>query len=105
MIVFAVLFLIGLGLVVWQASEQASRLTLVNKVIQEMDAVVVVSAAVAILSVDGVKMFAESFLRKRYQDGLKAGEKKALETLVQKKIITVQQRQEYEVSLQEDQSR
>ena len=94
--VFAVSFLAGLALVVWQAGENVSRFALANNVIQDMNAVVVVSAAVAILGVDGVKMFAESFLQKRYLDGLKAGERRILDTLVKERLITDQQRREIE---------
>ncbi len=98
--VFAVLFFAGLVLVVWQAGEKASQFALANNVIQEMGAVVVVSAAVAILSVDGAKMFAESFLQKRYQDGLqaglKAGERRILDTLVKERVITDEQRRQIE---------
>ena len=61
------------------------------------DAVVVVSAAVAMLSVDGVKMFAETFLQKRYQDGLRD----VLKHLVKRAIITDQQRKEIEVDRKE----
>jgi len=106
--VFAVLFLAGLVLVIWQAAERASSFALASDVIQAMDAVVVVSAAVAILSVDGTKMFAESFLAKRYQDGLKVGLKEGLregrkeerqrllEDLVKLQLITEEQRRELE---------
>ena len=97
LVVFAVLFLAGLVLVVWQTVEKASNFALANSVIQEMDAVVVVSAAVAILSVDGVKMFAETFLQKRYQDG----RRDVLKDLVKKAIITDQQRKEIEVERKE----
>lgn len=83
-------------MVVGQAGEKASQVALANSVIQEMSAVVVVSAAVAILSVDGAKMFAESFLQKRYEDGLKAGERRILDTLIQKRMITDDQRKEIE---------
>lgn len=92
LLIFTVLFLAGLVLVVWQAGEEASRTALANGVIQEMSAVVVVSAAVAILSVDGAKMFAESFLEKRYQDG----RKDVLKDLVKRRIITEEQRKEFE---------
>ena len=98
--VFAVLFLAGLALVIWQAAERASSFALASDVIQAMDAVVVVSAAVAILGVDGTKMFAESFLAKRYQDGLKEGRKeerqRLLEDLVKLQLITEEQRRELE---------
>ena len=97
LVVFAVLFLVGLVLVVWQTVEKASNFALANSVIQEMDAVVVVSAAVAILSVDGVKMFAETFLQKRYEDG----RRDALKDLVKRAIITDQQRKEIEVERKE----
>ena len=97
LVVFAVLFLAGLVLVVWQTVEKASNFALANSVIQEMDAVVVVSAAVAILSVDGVKMFAETFLQKRYQDG----RRDVLKDLVKRAIITDQQRKEIEVERKE----
>ena len=96
LVVFAVLFFAGLVLVVWQAGEKASQFALANNVIQEMGAVVVVSAAVAILSVDGAKMFAESFLEKRYQDGRKAGKQEILETLVKERVITDEQRKQIE---------
>ena len=89
-------------LVVWQTVEKASNFALANSVIQEMDAVVVVSAAVAILSVDGVKMFAETYLQKRYRDGVKEGERKILDTLVKKSVITDQQRKEIEVDRKEE---
>ena len=101
LVVFAVLFLAGLVLVVWQTVEKASNFALANSVIQEMDAVVVVSAAVAILSVDGVKMFAETYLQKRYRDGVKEGERKILDILVKKSVITDQQRKEIEVEHKE----
>ena len=91
------MFLAGLVLVVWQTVEKASNFALANSVIQEMDAVVVVSAAVAILSVDGVKMFAETFLQKRYQDG----RRDVLKDLVKRAIITDQQRKEIEVERKE----
>ena len=97
LVVFAVLFLAGLVLVVWQTVEKASNFALANSVIQEMDAVVVVSAAVAILSVDGGKMFAETFLQKRYQDG----RRDVLKDLVKRAIITDQQRKEIEVERKE----
>ncbi len=84
-------------MVVWQTVEKASNFALANSVIQEMDAVVVVSAAVAILSVDGVKMFAETFLQKRYQDG----RRDVLKDLVKLAIITDQQRKEIEVERKE----
>ena len=87
---------------VWQTVEKASNFALANNVIQEMDAVVVVSAAVAILSVDGVKMFAETYLQKRYRDGVKEGERKILDTLVKKSVITDQQRKEIEVERKEE---
>ncbi len=90
--VFAVLFLAGLALVIWQAAEGASSFALAGNVIQAMDAVVVVSAAVAILSVDGTKMFAESFLAKRYQDG----RRDMLKDLVKLQLITEEQRRELE---------
>ena len=41
-------------------------------------------------------MFAESFLQKRYLDGLKAGERRILDTLVKERLITDQQRREIE---------
>ena len=96
LLVFAVLFLAGLVLTVWQVGEQASTFILINTVIQEMDAVVVVSAAVAILGVDGVNMFAESYLRKRYRDGIKEGKKRVLDDLVRRKVISDEQRRELE---------
>lgn len=101
LLVFAVLFLTGLALVVWQAGEKTTKFALANSVIQEMDAVVVVSAAVAILRVDGVKMFAETFLQKRYQDG----RKDTLRDLEKRGVITEQQRKEYESERKEKQSR
>ena len=88
-------------MVVWQTVEKASNFALANNVIQEMDAVVVVSAAAAILSVDSVKMFAETYLQKRYRDGVKEGERKILDTLVKKSVITDQQRKEIEVEHKE----
>ena len=97
LVVFAVLFLAGLVLVVWQTGEKASNFALAHSVIQEMDAVVVVSAAAAILSVDGVKMFAETFLQKRYKDG----RRDVLKDLVKRAIITDQQRKEIEVERKE----
>lgn len=108
LVIFAILFFAGLVLVVWQAGEKASSLALANNVIQEMGAVVVVSAGVAILSVDGAKMFAESFLEKRYRDGLKEGvkegmkegmkegERRLLDTLVSKQVISDEQRKQIE---------
>lgn len=41
-------------------------------------------------------MFAESFLQKRYEDGLKAGEREILDILVKKRMITDEKRRQIE---------
>ena len=76
LILFLVLFLIGTGLLAWYEitrPDAGGALSITSRMIHGMSQVVVVAGALTYVTVEGWRMLAERYERRRYQAGLREG--------------------------------